>query len=222
MIISIHQPQYIPWIPYFSKIYQSDVFVFLDDVQYQKNGLQNRNFILCKNGPTRLTIPVSCRFGDRINEAKISDNNILKKHWQTIEQCYKQVKYFSEIMPFLQKIYQKEYTLLSELNIEIIKGILNTLAVKKEIIKSSNIEKQGTKSDLILSICKHAKADTYLTGAGGLDYLNIEDFRKARIRIQVLEYKFKPYLQHNSSAFVDKLSILDLVLNQGHDSIDYF
>jgi hypothetical protein len=222
MIISIHQPQYIPWIPYFSKIYQSDVFVFLDDVQYQKNGLQNRNFILCKNGPTRLTIPVSCRFGDKINEAKIADNNILEKHWQTIEQCYKQAKIFSEINPLLQEIYKKDYTLLSELNIEIIKGILSFLSIKTELIKSSEIGKQGTKSDLILYICKHVQADTYLTGSGGLDYLNIEDFRKAGIRIQILKYNFKPYSQHNSGEFVDKLSILDLLFNQGRNSIDYF
>ena len=222
MIISIHQPQYIPWIPYFSKIYQSNVFVFLDDVQYQKNGLQNRNFILCKNRPTRLTIPVSCRFGYRINEVKIGDNNILKKHWQTIEQCYKKVNLFSEIMLFLHEIYQKKYTLLSELNIEIIKGILSFLSIDRELINSSDIEKQGTKSDLILCICKHVKADTYLTGSGGLEYLNIEDFRKEGIRIQVMEYNFKPYLQHNSRDFVDKLSILDLVFNQGRNSIDYF
>lgn len=222
MIISIHQPQYIPWIPYFSKIYKSDVFVFLDDVQYQRNGLQNRNFILCKNGPTRLTIPISCRFGDKINEAKISNKNILKKHWQTIEQCYKVGKYFAEIMPIIQNIYQKEYTLLYELNIEMIMVILNILSIKKELIKSSIIDKHGTKSDLILSICKYAKADTYLTGSGGLDYLNTEDFRKAGIRIQILEYNFKPYGQHNRSEFVEKLSILDLLFNQGRNSIYYF
>jgi len=222
MKIAIHQPQYIPWIPYFSKIYQSDVFVFLDDVQYQKNGLQNRNFILCKNGPTRLTIPVSCRFGDKINEAKISDNNILKKHWQTIEQCYKQHILFSEINPFLQEKYQKDYALLSDLNIEIIKGILSFLSINTELIISSDIKKQGTKSDLILYICKHVQADTYLTGSGGIDYLKVEDFRKAGIGIQILDYNFKPYSQHNRGEFVEKLSILDLLFNKGRNSIDYF
>ena len=43
MIVSIHQPQYMPWLPYFSKIASCDTFVFLDDVQFQKNGIQNRN-----------------------------------------------------------------------------------------------------------------------------------------------------------------------------------
>ena len=221
MKVAIHQPQYISWIPYFSKIYQSDIFVFLDDVQYQKNGLQNRNYILCKNGQTRLTIPVSSKFGDKINEAKIADNNILKKHWQTIGQCYKQAIYFSEINALLREIYQKDYTLLSELNIEIIKGILDYLSIKTELINSSNIVKQGTKSGLILAICKYVKADTYLAGSGGLDYLNIEDLRQEGIKIQVLEYNFKPYLQHISGGFVDKLSILDLLFNQGTKSIKY-
>ena len=46
MIISIHQPAYLPWLGYFDKINKSDLFVFLDTVQFQKNSFQNRNMIL--------------------------------------------------------------------------------------------------------------------------------------------------------------------------------
>lgn len=221
MIISIHQPQYLPWIPYFTKIFHSDVFVFLDDVQYQKNGMQNRNFILCKNGQTRLTIPVSCRFGDKINEVRISNRDILKKHWQTIQQCYKQSNYYFEVSPVLQKIYQKEYSLLLELNISIITELLGYLSIKTKLLNSSDVIKHGNKSDLILDICEQLGADTYLSGSGGFNYLNFEDFNRAGIKIQVQEYNFKPYSQHNCGDFVDKLSILDLLFNHGKKSLDF-
>src|SRR5450755_3257036 len=105
MIVSIHQPQYLPWIPYFSKIKQSNLFVVLDDVQYQKNGLQNRNYIAGKNGQLRLTIPVSNNFGDAINIVKIADKKILRKHWQSIEMSYRKSVYFDEVAAALKPIY---------------------------------------------------------------------------------------------------------------------
>ena len=70
--VSIHQPQYIPWPAYFDKIFQSNVFVFLDDVQFQKNGLQNRNQIKTPQGKTWLTLPINHSFGQLINEVNIS------------------------------------------------------------------------------------------------------------------------------------------------------
>ena len=36
MIVSIHQPNYLPWIGFFDKIKRSDVFVLLDDVQFPR------------------------------------------------------------------------------------------------------------------------------------------------------------------------------------------
>ena len=59
MIVSVHQPQYIPWIGYFHKIRSSDLFVLLDNVQYKKREFQNRNKIRTKEGSIWLTVPVA-------------------------------------------------------------------------------------------------------------------------------------------------------------------
>ena len=62
MKISIHQPMYIPWVPYFFKLIHSDVFVFFDDVQYPRSkNFNNRNYIKSLNGPVLLTIPIKKR-----------------------------------------------------------------------------------------------------------------------------------------------------------------
>lgn len=223
MIVSIHQPQYLPWIPYFSKIKNSDIFVFLDDVQFQKNGLQNRNYIMSKNGELRLTIPVFHSTSETINTIKISDPRILKKHWQSIEMNYKKAPYFEEIAGSLRSIYSKDYILLSELNIDLINCYLRFLEINTKVIFSSKMEKDGEKSDLILSICKNLQATSYLTGAGGLEYLNLEDFEKANISIRKTNYEFKEYNQINKTAgkFTPHLSIMDLVFNEGKNAINY-
>jgi WbqC-like protein family len=222
MIVSIHQPQYLPWIPYFSKIKQSNLFVVLDDVQYQKNGLQNRNYIAGKNGQIRLTIPVSNNFGDAINIVKIADKKILKKHWQSIEMSYKKAIYFEEVAEILRPIYFEEYELLSVLNIDLMRRCLTYLEIETEVIISSTISKHGEKSELILSICKELGATKYLTGSGGLEYLDVEKFGEANIAVQLLEYQFREYEQGNTNqTFVPHLSLIDLVFNQGKNSINY-
>jgi len=223
MVVSIHQPQYLPWIPYFSKIKDSDIFVFLDDVQFQKNGLQNRNFIFSKNGEIRLTIPVFHSLTDTINTIKISDARILKKHWQTIEMAYKKSPFFQEVASDLQAIYNKDYNLLCELNIDLIQFYLDYLSIDTTIIRSSQMEKEGEKSDLVLSICKNLNAQTYLTGSGGLEYLKFNEFEKEKIEIVTADYKFKEYNQINKleDQFVPHLSLIDLVFNEGKNAINY-
>jgi hypothetical protein len=219
MIVSIHQPQYIPWIPYFTKIRDSDIFVFLDDVQFQKNGMQNRNSILGNNGELRLTIPVSHTSTTKINEVTITDQKILTKHWKSIEQNYSKSPYFEEFSVHLKPIYDKSYTLLNELNISIIKAITEYLAIPTTIMQSSSITKTGEKSDLILDICKNLNAQCYLSGSGGISYLDKKMFADNKIKIETIDYRFFEYSQQKN-IFHPKLSIIDLIFNQGTNSIN--
>jgi hypothetical protein len=222
MIVSIHQTQYIPWIPYFSKIHQSDIFVLLDDVQYQKNGLQNRNFILTQNGTTRLTLSVKGNFGYKINQMTLFDKRDLAKHWKTIELAYKKAPFFSELQPQLAEFYCRQYNLLEEFCSDLILFFCNYMDLNTRIIKSSTIEKQGEKSALILSICQKLNTTTYISGSGGLDYLYQQSFADANINLKLLEYNFREYQQANSKVgFVKELSILDLLFNVGKNSIEY-
>ena len=71
--VSIHQPLYFPWLGYFFKIGSADEFVFLDDAQFVKNGIVNRNRIWTLQGIKWLSIPVKNRLGQAINETKFSD-----------------------------------------------------------------------------------------------------------------------------------------------------
>ncbi|MFQ3675105.1 MAG: WbqC family protein [Endomicrobiia bacterium] len=217
MKISIHQPQYLPWAGYFNKILNSDIFVILDDVQYKKNEWQNRNRIKSSSGELWLTVPVHYTFGQKINEIKI-DNKIFwsKKHLKSIELNYKRAPFFNEIFPLVEKVLSKEYIYLVDINVELIKIILNYLEINKKIVKSSEYKIVGEKTLRLINICKTFGADIYLSGQGGKDYLVEEEFKKNGIKLEFQEYKVKEYPQL-FNGFIPNLSILDILFNCGKE-----
>ncbi|WP_425324864.1 WbqC family protein [Lactobacillus kefiranofaciens] len=89
--VSIHQPHYLPWAPYIYKIIRSDVFVFLDDVQFDCSDYQHRNYISKGRNRLLLTIPVRHEHTFvNINESKIVNLYWKKKHLKSIFQFYNQ------------------------------------------------------------------------------------------------------------------------------------
>lgn len=218
MNISIHQPQYLPWLPYLMKIEESDVFIFLDTVDFQKNGLQNRNQVKTARGPQWLTVPVRQRLGQKIHDVKIDKStNWRRKHWQTIQQCYTQAPAFKSYEKDIATLYEREWNELNELNIELTTLMLNWMEIKTEIMRSSQMKSTGAGSDLVLNLCLEAGATRYLTGLGGKNYLDEESFAKAGVEIvygpSVLPVAY-PQL-FSKVGFLNHLSALDIVLNCG-------
>lgn len=221
-IISIHQPQYIPWLPYFSKILSSDCFVILDQVSFQKNGLQNRNQIKTAAGKLWLTIPVIHSFGQAIKDTRIANDKIFSKHLKTLEMNYQKAPYFSEIWSLLHPIFSKKYTFLSELNITLIIAILNFLKYDGKICLGSSMNITGKKSELIRNICNAKNIGKYLSGQGGKNYLDFDDFKKNGIEIIFHQYLLREYPQlHNNHPFLNNLSIIDLLFNTGKSAKNY-
>ena len=120
MKVSIHQPNYLPWLGFFNKISQSDVYVVFDDVQYPMGkDFHNRNQIKTNNGKTWLTIPVIGKSERRkFNEIQIKDNGWNEKHLNNIKNFYGKTKYFNDYYPDLEKFYTKTYDKLIDLNMD--------------------------------------------------------------------------------------------------------
>ena len=166
-VVAIHQPCYIPWLPFFEKIKKSDVFVFLDDVQYQKNGWQNRNKIRTNDGSIWLTIPVNAHFKSKSNEIKIDyTQNWVDKHKKSFLINYSKAKYFNENWKDLEKIYDMNFETLTELNLEIISFIQKKFNIETKIMLSSELDISSSSSERILDICKKLDADVYYSGQG--------------------------------------------------------
>lgn len=221
--ISIHQPGYLPWLGYFEKIARADVHVFLDDVQFEKNSFDNRNRIRNSQGWLWLTVPVLTkgRFGENILKEVEIDNHSrwAQKHWKSILMNYGKTPYFRAHADFFEQVYSKPWTKLLDLNLEIISYLLKTFHIETPLVYSSQIQKTGKKSDLVLGLCKQFKADVYLSGALGKDYLDMESFRKEDIRVIFQDYAHPLYRQPFSE-FISHLSALDLVFNEGRRSLE--
>lgn len=218
-IVAIHQPQYLPWIPYFDKILRADQFVLLDNVQFQKNGLQNRNQIKTPHGVSWLTVPVKQHLGQLIGETEIADPNILGKHLKTLEFAYKKSPFYAEMMNLITPALEKHFSRLADLNNSLILIFLDYLGFTGEVVKASTLGVSGFGSDLVLDICRKLGATEYLSGPGGKNYMKLEEFEHAGIRVVFQEYKNVSYPQlFAEQGFAPDLSVIDLLFNLGRDS----
>lgn len=223
MIAAIHQPNFLPWIGYFYKIINSDVFILLDDVQYTKNSFINRNKIKTQNGEQWLTIPVkhTGHFGDLIKDISIdSAEKAEKKIKGTLIGSYKKAKYFDEVFNFLEFSFAKESG-ISSLNDKLIKKVCIYLGINTKIIKSSDLNlSENNSTDKLVNICKDLGADKYLAGFGSKNYQDNEKFKQAGIECEVYDFKH-PVYQQLWGDFIPNLSIIDLLFNFGNNSIDF-
>ncbi|MDY7989863.1 WbqC family protein [Paenibacillus polymyxa] len=220
MILSAHQPNYLPWLGLFEKIIRSDLFVVMDTVQYSERCFLNRNKIRTPDSWTWLSVPVIYT-GKESNLRQIKINYEVDwgmKHWKSITYNYKKSKCFKKYEDFLYHYFSFEWDNLVDLNMSFINFVLDELNINTKIeYSSNNPEIQGKKSDLILSMCKAYNTALYYSGANGINYLKIKDFDEANIPIYYQNYKF-PYYAQCQKGFVPSMSILDLLLNHGEDS----
>ncbi len=224
MKVGIHQPQYLPWLPYFIKVAKCDIFIILDNVDFQKNGLQNRNQIKTDKGYQWLTVPVEHKLGQKINEIKINNRlNWCKKHIRSITHHYRRSKYYEMYINDFQRIYEMYWDNLVDVNMEFMYLILKILQINTKVIKSSTINAEGNSSKLILNICKKVDATTYIAGMGAKNYLNQDDFNKNGIKL-ILEPPILPkkYNQlYKNADFLNDLSVVDIIMNCGKEWKNY-
>ncbi|MDB5526936.1 MAG: hypothetical protein JWR51_39 [Devosia sp.] len=215
MIVAIHQPAYLPWLGYLARIAEADVFVFLDTVQFEKNSFTNRNRIKSANGPVWLTVPVRQKghIGKPLSALEIDDATDWRtKHLRSIEQNYRKAPRFSRCEPDLATLLQPGEALLTELCYRQLKFWAGVLDIGTRIVRASELPVGGLKSDLVLNICRHLRADRYLSGPLGRDYLAEDTFAAAGIEIDYHSY-IHPVYSQLYGPFVPAMSVVDYWMN---------
>ena len=218
MIVSIHQPNYLPWLGYFHKIAYSDVFVLLDNVPYTKNSLINRNKIKTQHGASWITLSVLTkgRQGQLIDEVEFNNEIPWRGiHWKTLEANYAKAPHFQESRDQFESIYQENWQTLTDLNETLLKLICEILCIKNiKFIRASELGVCGKSTALLVDICKAVGADTYLSGFGGKKYMDEELFGKEGIKLKYSEFQHPVYNQMWGD-FIPNLSVIDFIFNQG-------
>lgn len=220
----MHQPNYIPWIGYFYKMMKSDIFVYLDAVQYPRGrSFAARNRIKTPNGPVFLTIPVSVPKGKdgkvSYREIQFSSEAWHEKHLKTLAMNYKKAPYFEEIYIMLENEVIKDHSFV-EMNMALLNTIADYLQIDTEfVLLSELLREHGQKTDLIIDLCNKLGVDTYLSGTGGgKSYNDEEKLNGHGINLIYSDFKHPEYRQL-WGGFEPHLSIVDLLFNHGKDSI---
>lgn len=215
MILSAHQPAYLPWLGYFEKIARSDVFVYLDTVQFEKNSFINRNRLKTPQGVKWLTVPVKLKghIDSNLMETQIDDAQPWRiKHLKTIEMNYRKAPFFLVRFPALQNLILEPEQLLSEMCWQQLMFWLSELNITTKVVRSSELAVNSSKSDLVLDLCKYFEADHYLSGAFGRDYLDELAFTASGVKVEYQNFKHPVYSQLWGE-FEPYLSVLDYWMN---------
>jgi len=220
MIVGIHQPNFLPWLGYFYKMVRSDRFVLLDTVAFAKGSYTNRVKIKGATGAAWLTVPVltSGKLGQPIRETMCSPTvDWRAKIVRTLETNYRGCPHYAAYGPDICRIISACGDNLAELNIALIQHLAGLLDIHTPMVRSSELQAQGKAAELLIAICKELGADTYLSGSGGANYQDEQDFAAAGLKLIYTNYQHPTYAQPFGD-FVGGLSVVDLLFNCGSDS----
>jgi hypothetical protein len=223
----ILQPSYIPWRGYFHQILKSDIFVFYDDVQYDKRGWRNRNKIKTGQGTTWLTIPVHSK-GVQLDHTPINQIQIdweqpwHQSHLKSLKFNYAKAPFFNEYIDLIAGHYNQTPTLLVDFIIPLTIDLARTIGISStKFVRSSELQVTGTKTDRLIEILTRLGADHYISGPSANAYIEEEKFRDHGITLEYMNYDYPEYPQLYPP-FDPRVSILDLLFMVGPDVQKYF
>lgn len=210
------QPTYLPYLGYFHLIAASDVFVFLDDVQFARRSWQSRNRILGAGGEVMLTVPVQKHDRDTpICAIQISETEVWRDHHlASIRHAYAKRPHFAETLTYLEAALATTGT-LAGLNRTLIEAASRNLGLKTEFRNASDLAQPGHRSDHLLAICRAVDATDYLSPMGSRDYM-IEDgvFATAAFPVAFQGFAEVGYPQ-GREPFTPYMAFIDAVANLG-------
>ena len=227
MLVTGHQPNYLPYPGFFEKIARADLFVLVDNVQFVKRGpfgWIHRNRIKVGSAWEWLTVPVLTKgkFTQTIRETEINNAEPWRrKHWRTIERSYARAPCFSLYADEWKRVYEREWKWLWELSAEVLRLVLKALSIDTPVRIASELGIQGKGSEYVLDLCRKTGATAYLSGVHGRDYLDEPSFREAGVSLMFQDFPPLRYRQTPPEPFLENLAILDLLFNCGPDSRRY-
>jgi hypothetical protein len=224
--VVILQPSYIPWRGYFDQIRRADLFIFYDDVQYDKHGWRNRNQIKTHQGKQWLTVPVHTKgvtMGTPIRDVRIDwSKPWAKNHLKSLTFAYSKAPCLKEYVPLLESFYERRDKFLADFTIETSMILARELGLTStRFMRSSELpDIQGQKTDRVIHILKRVGATHYICGPSASSYMEPEKFDHAGITFEYMEYEYPEYSQLYPP-YDPFVSILDLMFMMGKESCLY-
>ncbi|MFF3665498.1 WbqC family protein [Microtetraspora malaysiensis] len=214
-VLVSHQPAYLPWCGYFSRLLDVGTLLVLDHVQFSERGRQHRNLIWGPDGPLRLTVPVRRRFGQQLHDVGIdSSQPWAAKHWRAITQTYQAAPFWGRYADGLADLYARPWTHLLPLTTALTGFLLEAFNMPVQLVSSATLAPAGAKTSMLIDLCRKTGTSVLRVGSGAVRYLDAAALSDAEISVEVATYSNPPYPQRRPP-FLPNLSALDLLLNRG-------
>ena len=214
-VLVAHQPAYLPWPGYFSRLLDVDRLVLLDHVQFTKGGWQHRNYIRApRGGPLRLTVPVRHRFGQALHEVRIADDRWQARHWRALTDSYARAPYWPTYAERLEAIYRRPWTRLVQVNEALLRLLLDGFGLPVAVLRSRDLRPAGARTAMLADLCRRTGAQVLRAGLGGAGYLDAAVLTEAGISVEIATYTTAPYPQPGVG-FTPGLSAVDLLFQRG-------
>ena len=190
MILSGHQPCYLPSLQFFAKMAKSDVFMHCGHLQFQRRSWHHRNYIFLNGKRHLLSIPVHAQgLRTPIRDVWFDNPHWKKKHLETIALAYGKAPFFDDYYWTLKDIIYEYPHSLEILNINLIYAISLWLGIRIKIVDSAHWHFEGDATEKIIQMCEAVGADAYLSNEGARDYINECRLYKSGIRHTWLDFK---------------------------------
>ncbi|HYW52965.1 MAG TPA: WbqC family protein [Dongiaceae bacterium] len=218
------QPSYLPWRGYFDLVDRADVFVFYDDVQYDKHGWRNRNRVKTANGPAWITVPVhahgAVERGTPICEIAIDHRrDWVRAHLETLRHAYGRQPFYARYAPLLAAILEKRHARLADLTIELTVAVARELGSATRFVRASGMALHGRKNDRLLDVLEAVGATRYVSGPSARSYIAPERFAEAGIALEYAAYDYPEYAQAHPP-YEPAVSIVDALFALGPAAIE--
>lgn len=226
MNVVILQPSYVPWRGYFHQIYKAELFIFYDDVQYDKHGWRNRNRIKTPYGTQWLTIPVHGRGAPSlnipINQIRVNwDTDWSAHHWNKLEASYRDAPFFQHYTPLLKEFFSRRPEHLADFTIETTLTLARELGIDHtRFLRSSSLKATGKKTDRLVELLTQVGATHYISGPAAKNYLETEKLQAAGITLEFMQYDYPEYPQLYPP-YDPQVSILDLLFMTGPEALQH-
>jgi len=169
-----------------------------------------------------MTLPVKKKgLGlQKINTVRIChDGRWAKKHLKSLKNAYANAPYFKDHLNFLEGLFSTKFDKLIDVNLKIIRYLMNHLQIETEVILLSELEIKAKGDKLLIEMCRRLGASQFLVQSAARKYLDADRVREAGIRLTYVKPPSPVYPQLWGS-FIPNLSALDLVLNCGSKAHD--
>lgn len=217
--VSVHQPNFMPWLKLVDKILASDVYVAYDTVLYTKSEYHARQKIKAPHGPAWLTVPLLHKRGVQqlIEEIRIDNKQPFRRqHKKVLRTAYRSTPHFDEVFNIIDEVYARDHERLVDLNLDLIEALCGYLRTPVRVVRASTLPHDGDRAERLVDLVRGVGGTEHLTSTYGADHQDVdwEPLRHAGIKIRSQEFDHPVYDQVGHG-FVPNLAAIDMLFMCG-------